>query len=189
MELLSWLLPTLILIIILIIILVMVEKRYNGPETMLAHSMEGKIVIITGGNSGIGWETALDLLINKATVIIGARNETTTLTKIRSLNDQSVSQRAKFIELNLTSVESIDAFVDEFKQCYEGFDILINNAGICQKDFEFECGIEKTFMTNHIGHVLLTNKLLSLIKPKGRVIALTTTKYQKINQQTFDSFI
>ena len=76
-----------IIFIILSVFTFLMDKWYNGPLTPLVHEMKNKIIIITGGSRGIGFETAKSLLKNGATVILACRKEKEALESINSLED------------------------------------------------------------------------------------------------------
>ncbi|KAH8307731.1 hypothetical protein KR044_011319 [Drosophila immigrans] len=125
----------------------------------------GKVVIVTGSNTGIGKETVLELARRGATVYMACRDKKRTeearLDIIRETNNQNIFYR----ELDLASLESIRKFVTGFKSEQDKLHILINNAGVMRcphmltKDgFEMQLGV------NHIGHFLLTNLLLDVLK-------------------------
>ncbi|XP_034107859.2 retinol dehydrogenase 13-like isoform X3 [Drosophila albomicans] len=125
----------------------------------------GKVVIVTGSNTGIGKETVLELARRGATVYMACRDksraEQARLEVIRETNNQNIF----FRELDLASLDSVRKFVDEFKKEQSKLDILINNAGIMlcphmltKEGFEMQLGV------NHMGHFLLTILLLDLLK-------------------------
>ncbi|XP_062133076.1 retinol dehydrogenase 14-like isoform X2 [Drosophila sulfurigaster albostrigata] len=125
----------------------------------------GKVVIVTGSNTGIGKETVLELARRGATVYMACRDksraEQARLEVIRETKNQNIF----FRELDLASLDSVRKFVDEFKKEQSKLDILINNAGIMlcphmltKEGFEMQLGV------NHMGHFLLTNLLLDLLK-------------------------
>ncbi|XP_060658301.1 retinol dehydrogenase 14-like isoform X1 [Drosophila nasuta] len=125
----------------------------------------GKVVIVTGSNTGIGKETVLELARRGATVYMACRDksraEQARLEVIRETNNQNIL----FRELDLASLDSVRKFVDEFKKEQSKLDILINNAGIahCPRMLTKE-GFEMQLGVNHMGHFLLTNLLLDLLK-------------------------
>lgn len=138
--------------------------------------------IVTGGASGIGLETARVLALRKAHVIIAARNtESANAAKQHILHDNE-SARVDVLKLDLCSMRSIRAFVNDFNRLDVPLNILINNAGVMFCPFELsEDGIEMQFATNHIGHFLLTNLLLDKMKQtardtgiEGRIINLSS---------------
>ena len=180
------------LILFLIIILCLfslISIYYNGPLTNLTHSMKDKIVVITGGSRGIGIETTKDLLKQGATVIIGCRNSKQANEAIDTIQNYSHKKRCTFIRLDLTDYENIKSFTQEIKLKYGKIDILINNAGSCFSNFTLSDGIELTYFTNHLGHLLLSCLLLDNFNKKGRIINVVTTKYKRISQSTFETFI
>ncbi|XP_034107861.2 retinol dehydrogenase 14-like isoform X2 [Drosophila albomicans] len=125
----------------------------------------GKVVIVTGSNTGIGKETVLELARRGATVYMACRDksraEQARLEVIRETKNQNIF----FRELDLASLDSVRKFIDGFKKEQSKLDILINNAGIMlcphmltKEGFEMQLGV------NHMGHFLLTNLLLDLLK-------------------------
>lgn len=139
-------------------------------------------VIVTGGASGIGLETARVLALRKAHVIIAARNvEAANEAKQLILNDQP-NARIDVLKLDLCSIKSVRAFADSFKALNLPLNILINNAGIMFCPYQLsEDGIELQFATNHLGHFLLTNLLLEKMKEtakstgvEGRIVNLSS---------------
>ncbi len=150
--------------------------------------MKGQTIVVTGGDSHIGWETVKDLLIQGATVILACRNEKHSKILIESLPEEN-QKRAIYIHLDLTDFSSIQNFVKELKEKIGKIDILVNNAGTCFQNVELVQGLEKTFSTNYAGHVLLTALLMDEINPKGRIINVTTTKYRRISQYQFDKWV
>ena len=177
-----------IIIIFLTLFTYLMNKWYNGPLTNLVHRMDNKIIIITGGSRGIGFETAKSLLKNGAIVILGCRNKKEALNSINSLENKEEKERCFFIELDLTNYNSIKKFVDEIIKKFNKIDILINNAGSCFQHFSLINGIESTFYTNHVGHLILTCLLLNNINEKGRIINVATTKYKRIWESTLKKF-
>ncbi|XP_062133078.1 retinol dehydrogenase 14-like isoform X2 [Drosophila sulfurigaster albostrigata] len=125
----------------------------------------GKVVIVTGSNTGIGKETVLELARRGATVYMACRDksraEKARLEVIRETKNQNIF----FRELDLASLDSVRKFVDGFKKEQSKLDILINNAGImhCPRMLTKE-GFEMQLGVNHMGHFLLTNLLLDLLK-------------------------
>lgn len=176
------------LVVGLLLFFYLVARYFNGPRTPLAHSMEGQTVIITGGDSSIGYETAKELLEKGAKVVFACRDEKKSIQKINELDTKEMRDRSIYIHLDLTDYNSIVKFVNTVKEKVGKIDILINNAGTCFQKFTILQGIEKTLMTNHIGHVILTSLLISEMKPKGRIINVTTTKYKRIGQKEFNRF-
>ena len=129
-------------------------------------SLNGKTVLITGGNSGIGFETAVELAKRGAKLIIGCRNVKNVEMKIRSL--APAVENIECVRLDLSSFESIQEFAKEIKSRHDHVHILINNAGISKSDQKLSNeGFEMTIGTNYIGHALLNNLLMDLVKKAG----------------------
>jgi len=124
------------------------------------------VAIITGGSTGIGRETALDLAKEHCTVIIAARD----LKKLQEAADyikqNSHSNNVEYKQLDLASRPSIDKFVDDIKAKYSHVNILINNAGVSgfPKLIVNENNIEMQMATNHLGHFYLTYLLWDMLR-------------------------
>ncbi|KAL7195348.1 hypothetical protein ACSBR1_035552 [Camellia fascicularis] len=157
--------------------------------------------IVTGGASGIGLETARVLALRNAHVIIAARNmEAANEAKQLILKDNE-NARVDVLKLDLCSMKSIRAFVNNFNAFNLPLNILINNAGVMFCPYQLsEDGIEMQFATNHLGHFLLTNLLLDKMKDtaratgiEGRIVNLSSIahlhtygegiQFDKINDQ------
>ncbi|XP_055310369.1 retinol dehydrogenase 12-like isoform X2 [Sitodiplosis mosellana] len=150
--------------------------------------IDGKVVVITGANTGIGRETALDLAKRGGRVYLACRDLTKADTARMEIIHQSGNKSVFTKHLDLTSFESIRKFVDEFKKCESKLHILINNAGVMAipnrqttKD-----GLEMQIGTNHFGHFLLTVLLLDTIKASApaRIINVSSLahKFGKIHR-------
>ena len=121
--------------------------------------LNNKIVIVTGGYSGIGLETTKGLVSVGAKVIIPAKRPEVA---IKNLN--GVVSEDSVIKMNLGDLNSIKEFTDSFKENFSKLDLLINNAGIMAcPETRIGNNWESQFAVNHIGHYLLTNELMDLM--------------------------
>lgn len=122
------------------------------------------IVLITGGNSGMGRATAIELAKEGAYVVILCRNKERGEEALKEIKRESKNHRVDLMLCDLGELNSIRNFAKEFKEKYNRLDILINNAGvILPKRHETKDGFELQFGVNHLGHFLLTNLLLDLL--------------------------
>jgi len=131
-------------------------------------SLSGKIVLITGANTGIGKETALEIVSRGATVILGCRNLMAAREAMIDIGKQFPNAKMIAMELDLSSLKSVREFAKTFKSKYDKLDILINNAGVYKASAEkretTEDGFEIHMGVNHLGHFLLTQLLLEPLK-------------------------
>ena len=119
-----------------------------------------KIIVVTGANSGIVWDTSVALAEKGATVIMACRNLVKSRVALNALNMKVSNADATLMQLDLASLESIRQFADEFKATYDRLDVLINNAGIMMVPYSKTVdGFESQFGTNHLGHFALTGLL------------------------------
>ena len=131
-------------------------------------NLKGKIVLITGGNNGIGFETSLELARRGAKLIIGCRKIQNLETRIQKIVPGA---EVEAIRLDLSSNASIKKFAEEVKSKYDIIDVLINNAGMVTRDMKkSEDGFELLMATNYLGHALLNHLLLDLVKKAGEVV-------------------
>ncbi len=122
--------------------------------------MSGKTVVITGGNSGIGLEAAVDLARMGAAVTITARNAQRGATALDEVRRRSGSDQVSLVALDLSSLASVRACAAELLGQLAHLDVLINNAGAVLGERTLtEDGFEATFGGNHLGHHLLTSLL------------------------------
>ncbi len=148
------------------------RKFANGPKcTVNKNNLQGKVIIITGANSGIGFETAKILLEKGAKVVFACRDEKRTLSAIKKRINPIYHERSFFIKCDISDFSSIEIFVELFFKKFENFDILVNNAGAMFNVFEkINNGMEISLATNHFGGMYLTMLLIKAINPKGRII-------------------
>lgn len=141
-------------------------KRYfEGGSCKSERSLEGKTVIITGGNTGIGKETAVDLASRGARVIIGCRDLHKGKAAVNEIQERSESRQVFFEELDLASLQSIRKFADNILKSEPRLDILVNNAGVMACPYsKTKDGFEMQLGVNHLGHFMLTHLLLDLLK-------------------------
>ncbi|MEE8347067.1 MAG: SDR family oxidoreductase [Dehalococcoidia bacterium] len=127
-------------------------------------TMQGKTVLITGGNSGIGKETAVALARLGGTVVFTSRDPQRGEQAAADIRRRSAADVA-LMPLDLASFASIRSFAAAFLDRYDRIDVLVNNAGLVLSErTETEEGFETTFGVNHLGHFLLTDLLLDRIK-------------------------
>jgi len=123
--------------------------------------MSGRTVVITGGNSGIGLEAAVDLARMGASVTITARNPDRGAAALDEVRRRSGSPDVSVVALDLASLASVRAAADELLATREHIHVLINNAGAILSSRTLTAdGFEATLGANHLGHHLLTNLLM-----------------------------
>jgi len=136
-----------------------------------------KIVIVTGANSGIGYEMARALARKQATVILACRNKDKGQAAERQIAQEYPGAKAELGLLDLSNLALVRRFAGEFTRRYDRLDILINNAGIMRTPFgKTTDGFELQFGVNHLGHFALTGLLLDLIvrTPQARVVTVSS---------------
>ncbi|CAL9777273.1 unnamed protein product [Musa acuminata subsp. burmannicoides] len=139
-------------------------------------------VIITGGASGIGEETARVFALRGAHVIIAARNMAAANDVQQHILQCTPMAKVDVLKLDLSSLKSVRAFADKFLSLGLPLNILINNAGVMFCPYQLsDDGIEMQFATNHLGHFFLTNLLLDKMKTtaektgiEGRIVNLSS---------------
>ncbi|KAK2669538.1 Short-chain dehydrogenase/reductase SDR [Fusarium oxysporum f. sp. vasinfectum] len=133
-----------------------------SPDTDIP-SLKGKIILITGGNSGLGLETARQLLKHEPSrIFLACRSKAKFDQAVNELQQQgSNTDAVSFLALDLASLSSIKSAAKEFQSSSTQLDILVNNAGIMMTPEGLtEEGYEIQIGTNHMGHAFLTHLLL-----------------------------
>jgi NAD(P)-dependent dehydrogenase (short-subunit alcohol dehydrogenase family) len=127
--------------------------------------MSGKTVVVTGANSGIGFETAAALGRAGAHVVMTGRDAARTEEARRRLQERVPSASLDSVVFDLASLASVRAGADELIERLSRIDVLINNAGLMlSKRRETVDGFEETFAINHLGPFLLTSLLMPRIR-------------------------
>jgi NAD(P)-dependent dehydrogenase (short-subunit alcohol dehydrogenase family) len=140
--------------------------------------LSGKVVIVTGANSGLGFEASKEFARKGAKVIMACRNMDKAQTALAQIREEIPDVLAEVIQRDLASLKSTHQFADSFKAKYRNrLDVLLNNAGIMFGPYvKTEDGFESTFGVDHLGHFALTGLLLDVLKktPKSRVVNVTS---------------
>lgn len=137
--------------------------------------MKGKNCIVTGGNTGIGFETALALARAGANVIIVCRNREKGEAAIGSIRERTSSGSVGYVLADLSSQSSIRQAAKEILEEFPAIDVLVNNAGAWFSGLELtEDGVERQFAINHLAYFLLTRELLGALRKSadGRIICV-----------------
>lgn len=138
-------------------------------------------MIITGANTGIGKETAVDLAKRGGKIYIACRDRKKSEEALKEIKSRSKSFHAYQLELDLASLESINEFSSHFHKLEPHLHILINNAGVmaCPKTLTKD-GFEMQLGTNHLGHFHLTNLLLDLLKASSpsRIVVVSSSGHK-----------
>lgn len=126
--------------------------------------LTGMTAVVTGANSGLGYETALELARHGADVTLACRSLSRGESALRRIKNDSPGATAGLMQLDLGDLASVDRFASEFSSTYDSLDLLINNAGIMATPYRTtKDGFESQFGTNHLGHFALTAKLMPAI--------------------------
>ncbi len=143
--------------------------------------MTGKVCIVTGGNSGIGKETAKGLAGLGADVVIICRDRSKGEAALSEIRPAHGKGSVELIVADLSSLAQVKAAADGFKSGHQRLDVLVNNAGVILiKRLVTPEGYEQTFATNHLGHFLLTSLMLDLLKKSApsRIINITSEAHR-----------
>ncbi|CAG2240970.1 RDH12 [Mytilus edulis] len=179
----------LIAISIIIVALWGIRKYIKGAMYNGKRRIDGKTAIITGGNTGIGKETAIDLAKRGAKVIIACRDMTRANAAADDIKRISGSKEIYVRHLDLASLKSVRTFAENIKRTEKRIDILLNNAGVMACPYgKTVDGFEMQFGVNHLGHFLLTNLLLDLIKKSApsRIINVSSFAHVFTGPLDFD---
>jgi len=149
----------------------------SGWSTNDMPSQQGKIALITGANSGIGFEAAKALAEKGAHVIMACRNPQKANEAMETLRREVPNADITFLQMDLASQSSVKAAVETFKKDHAQLDLLINNAGVMWlPKSDTEDGYEMQFGTNHLGHFTLTGLLLDTLTstPDSRIVTVSS---------------
>lgn len=143
--------------------------------------MNGKTVIITGANGGIGKETAKEIARRGARVIMACRNVDNAKIVRDEIVEATKNENVVVKQLNLASQKSIREFAEDILRTEQRLDVLIHNAGTAEKKLiKTEDNLELTMATNHFGPYLLTHLLIDLLKRStpSRIVVVASELYR-----------
>ncbi len=144
--------------------------------------LTGKIIVVTGGNSGLGFEAVKAFAEKGATVIMACRSVSKGENAKRLILELFPKAIIVVSELDLADLKSITAFSNRFYEQYSSLNILLNNAGIMMGPYCLtKDGFENQIGTNHLGHFALTGLLLPMLKktPKSRVVNVSSIAHKQ----------
>ena len=159
------------------------SKRFffDGGTCHSKARLDGKTCIVTGSNTGIGKETALDFAQRGARVILACRDLNRANKAAEEIRKSTGNGNVIVQSLDLASLESVRKFADHFNRTEERLDILVNNAAVMASPrWETKDGFEMQFGVNHLGHFLLTNLLLNKLKASSpsRIVNVSALAYE-----------
>ena len=155
----------------------------------MGDQMKDKTVVVTGGNNGIGLETAVGLSKLGAHVVITARNQAKGEAALADIKDRSQNGSVQLMLADFASLSSIRDFAANFKKDHDRLDVLVNNAGgVNTSRSETQDGFETTFGVNHLGYFLVTNLLLDMLKASApaRVVSVSSRAHERRKGMNFD---
>ena len=168
-----------------------------SPVALAPGSLKDQVIVITGGNTGLGLESAKRLAAAGATIVITSRNLTKGARAVQIVqeyvNSQNGDNNAKVYAapLDLCDMESVKAFPAAIKQILPTgttIDVLMNNAGVMAiPELEItKDGFEKTFQTNHLGHFALTALMMPLLSQGAKVINVASAAHMIVAKTGLD---
>jgi NAD(P)-dependent dehydrogenase (short-subunit alcohol dehydrogenase family) len=149
----------------------------------------GRVAVITGANTGLGYETAAALAAKGAHVVLAVRNLDKGKDAVALISERSPNVDVALQELDLTSLESIRAAAEQLRSDYDRIDLLINNAGVMYTPKSTtKDGFELQFGTNHLGHFAFTGLLLDRLLPVtgSRVVTVSSVGHRILADIHFD---
>lgn len=160
-----------------------------------------RVVIVTGGNTGIGYETSKWIAMMGARVIIACRSEERAKNAIEKMQKEFEEEKARgttgicskerldveFMALDLASLNSVENFIETFKSKETKLHLLLCNAGIAMHSQEYtEDGFEIMFQVNYLGHFLLVTKLLPMMLDSGEDCRIVLVSSEAHLTSSFD---
>ncbi|XP_077974018.1 WW domain-containing oxidoreductase-like [Styela clava] len=165
------------------------RQRFDSSSTtdqvLEGRDLSGKVAIITGANSGIGYETARSLAHHGAQVILACRNIEKGNAAARDIRKNREDTKVRVMEIDLCSLQSVKRFALEFKTTGLPLHYLILNAGVFALPWQLTVdGIERTFAANHIGHFYLTKLLAQCLieSAPARVVVVSSESHRFVNK-------
>lgn len=154
--------------------------------------LSGKLALVTGANSGLGYETTRAMAAKGAEVIMACRNLEKGKAALETIQAENLNAKLVLMQLDLGSLASVRSFADEVRDKYKRIDLLINNAGIMVPPYgKTSDGFETQFGVNHLGHFALTALLLDLVlnAENSRIVNISSMAHTmgKINFDDLNS--
>jgi NAD(P)-dependent dehydrogenase (short-subunit alcohol dehydrogenase family) len=153
--------------------------------------LSGKVIVVTGANSGIGFESAKEFARKGAEVILACRSMEKGEGAASTIRAEIPDAKLKPMVLDLSSLKSVRAFADEFNAACTRLDILLNNAGIMMVPYnKTEDGFERQLGINHLGHFALTGLLINVLlnTPNARVVNVSSNAH-RFGELDFDNLM
>ena len=145
-------------------------------------SQAGRIAIVTGANTGLGFETTVGLAGKGMQVVMACRNLEKAEKARADILEQIPDADLQVMQLDLGKLSSVRSFAEEFRKKCEKLDLLINNAGVAVPPYAAtDDGFESQFGVNHLAHFLLTKLLIDMIpdSAESRVVSLSSLAHKK----------
>ncbi len=154
-------------------------------------NLSGKVFIVTGANSGIGFEAAKEFARKGAITILACRNIEKAKKALTKIQKKIPDAPVEIMQLDLANLDSIHKFATKFKEKYGRLDALVNNAGIMMVPYQKTIdGFESQVGINHLGHFALTSLLQDLlVETEGARVVNVSSNGHRFGDIDFDNFI
>jgi NAD(P)-dependent dehydrogenase (short-subunit alcohol dehydrogenase family) len=144
--------------------------------------MVGKVVLITGATSGMGKATARALATYGATVVVHGRDEEKAKETVETIKEETKNPAIYYIVKDFEKLGDVRLLASEFQRQFHRLDVLVNNVGaVFSKRQESVDGVELTLQVNYLGHFLLTNLLLDMLKASApsRIVNISSGLHER----------
>ena len=153
----------------------------------MSQNMQGKVCLVTGASSGIGFEIAKALAQTSATVVTVSRGGGSGDEKTSQIRRETGNGEVIFMPADLSAMDEARSLAERFKARFDRLDVLVNNAGIFMSERELtKDGYEKTFALNHLAPFLLTHLLMEpLVKSAPARVVTTSSRAESFGKMHF----
>ncbi|CAG4938880.1 unnamed protein product [Colias eurytheme] len=175
-----YLLQVLFYMIVTLFLIIIGCRLYFQPVKEVCRcktKLNGKVALVTGGNSGIGLETARELASRGAKVIIASRDVARSAAAVSDITSTTGNPNVQHKHLDLSKFKSVRQLAEDINKSGDPLHILVNNAGVSSLESRLtEDGIDKIMQINHFGHALLTHLLLDKLKESApsRIVVVSS---------------